>query len=206
MKECVALILGHARSSARHSVKDSTGRQPFKTPWWWSSGAKHASSTPRTSTSQLKPSKPSLFPSLSQSGIDKFTKWPEVEPVRKVTAPSVIKFLKGLVAHFGVPNKIITDNSTQFTSRTFTAYCQELGNKICYASVAHPRSNGQVERANADVLHGLRTRTFDKLHKCGRRWVEELPTVLWSIRMTPSRATGQTPFSLVYGAEAVLPT
>jgi hypothetical protein len=36
--------------------------------------------------------------------------------------------------------------------------------------------------------------------------VEELPAVLWSIRMTPSQATGKTPFSLVYGAEAVLPT
>jgi hypothetical protein len=36
--------------------------------------------------------------------------------------------------------------------------------------------------------------------------MEELPAVLWSTRTTPSRATGQTPFSLVYGAEAVLPT
>jgi transposase InsO family protein len=138
--------------------------------------------------------------------IDKFTKWLEVESVRKVTAQSTIKFFKGLVARFGVPNRIITDNSTQFTSRAFTAYFQELGNKICYVSVAHPRSNGQVERANAEVLRGLNTRTFDRLHKCGRRWVEELSAVLWSIRMTPSRATGQTPFSLVYGAEAVLPT
>ena len=30
--------------------------------------------------------------------------------------------------------------------------------------------------------------------------------VLWSLRMTPNRATGQTPFSLAYGAEAVIPT
>ena len=36
--------------------------------------------------------------------------------------------------------------------------------------------------------------------------MEELPAVLWSLRMMPSRATGQTSFSLVYGAEAVLPT
>jgi transposase InsO family protein len=138
--------------------------------------------------------------------IDKFTKWPEVEPVRKVMAQSAIKFLKGLVARFGVLNRIITDNGTQFTSRAFIAYCQELGNKICYAFVAHPRSNIPVERANAEVLRGLKTRTFDRLHKCGRHWVEELSAVLWSIRTTPSRATSQTPFSLVYGAEAVLPT
>jgi transposase InsO family protein len=138
--------------------------------------------------------------------IDKFTKWPEVEPMRKVIAQSGIKFLKGLVARFGVPNRIITDNGTQFRSRAFTAYCRELGSKICYASVAHPRTNGQTERANPEVLRGFKTRTFNKLHKCGRRWVEELPAVLWSLRMTPNRATGQTPFSLVYGAEAVLPT
>jgi transposase InsO family protein len=101
-------------------------------------------------------------------------------------AQSAIKFLKGLVARFDVPNRIITDNGAQFTSRAITAYCQELGNKICYASVAHPRSNGQAERANAEVLHGLKTRTFEKLHKCRRRWVEELPAVLWSLRTTPN--------------------
>jgi transposase InsO family protein len=138
--------------------------------------------------------------------IDKFTKWSQVEPVRKVTAQSAVKFLKGLVCRFGVPNRIITDNGTQFMSHAFMQYVQDLGGKICFASVAHPRSNGQAERANAEVLRGLKTRTFDKLRKCGRRWIDELSAVLWSIRTTPNRATGQTPFSLVYGAEAVLPT
>ena len=51
--------------------------------------------------------------------IDKFTKWPEVEAVRKVTAQSAVKFFKGLVCRFGVPNRVITDNGTQFTSHTF---------------------------------------------------------------------------------------
>ena len=84
-------------------------------------------------------------------------------------------------------------------------YIQSLGSKVSFASVAHPRSNGQVERMNAEVLRGLKTRTFDKLRKSGKRWIDELPVVLWSLKMTPNRATGQTPFSLVYGAEAVLP-
>ena len=44
--------------------------------------------------------------------IDKFTKWPKVESVRKVTAQSAIKFFKGLVCRFGVPNRVITDNGT----------------------------------------------------------------------------------------------
>ena len=138
--------------------------------------------------------------------IDKFTKWLEVEAVRKVTAQSAVKFFRSIVCRFGIPNRIITDNGTQFTSRTFMQYVQDLGAKVCFASVAHPRSNGQAERANAEVLRGLKTRTFDRLRKCGRNWIEELPVVLWSIRTTPNRATGQTPFALVYGAEAVLPT
>ena len=85
-------------------------------------------------------------------------------------------------------------------------YIQDLGSKVCFAFVAHPRSNGQAERANAEVLRGLRTKTFVRLHKSGRCWIDELPAVLWSIRTTPNRATSQTPFALLYRAEAVLPT
>ena len=77
---------------------------------------------------------------------------------------------------------------------------------ICLCGTPTPQRNGQAKRANAEVLRGLKTRTFDTLQKHGRRWIEELPVVLWSLRMTPNRATGQTPFSLVYGAEVVIPT
>ena len=118
--------------------------------------------------------------------IGKFTKWPEVEAVRKLTAQSAIKFFKGLVCHFGVPNRVITDNGTQFTSHAFMQYIEDLGSKVCFASVAHPRSNGQAERANVEVLRGLRTKTFDRLRKSGKRWIYELSAVLWSIRTTPN--------------------
>lgn len=70
--------------------------------------------------------------------IDKFTKWPEVEHVHKITVQATVKFLRGLVCHFGVPNRIITDNDTQFTSIAFLSYCQKLGMRVCFASVAHP--------------------------------------------------------------------
>ena len=107
--------------------------------------------------------------------IDKFTKWLEVEVVRKVKTQSAVKFFKGLVCRFGVPNRVITDNGTQFTSRTFMQYIHDLVSKVCFASMAHPRSNGQVERSNAEVLRGLRMKTFDRLRKSGRRWIDELP-------------------------------
>ena len=55
------------------------------------------------------------------------------------------------------------------------------------------------------ILQGLKPRIFNKLNKFGRRWLTELSSVSWSLRMTPSRATGFTLFFLVYGAVAVLP-
>jgi hypothetical protein len=63
-----------------------------------------------------------------------------------------------------------------------------------------------VERANGKILQGLKPRIFDRMNKSGRKWLQELPAVVWSLRTTPSRTTRFTPFFLVYGAEAVLPT
>ena len=59
--------------------------------------------------------------------IDKFKKWVEVEAVRTIPAGSAVKFIKGLVSRFGVPNRIITDNGSQFTSNLFKIYCANLG-------------------------------------------------------------------------------
>ena len=56
------------------------------------------------------------------------------------------------------------------------------------------------------VLQGLKPRIFHRLNKFGGRWVAELPAVLWSLRTTPSQATGYRPFFMVYGFEAILPT
>jgi hypothetical protein len=62
-------------------------------------------------------------------------------------------------------------------------------------------------RANAVVLKGLKTRSFNaKLEACSKKWLDNLQSILWSIRNTATKPTGETPFFLVYGAEAVLPT
>jgi transposase InsO family protein len=137
--------------------------------------------------------------------IDKFTKWPEATPVVKINEQSVVKFIKSIICRFGVPNWIITDNGSQFTSGVFQRYYKDLGIQTCYASPAHPESNGQLERANAEILKGLKTRIYDGLKKDGKKWLDELPCVLWGNRTSPSRDTGETPFFMVYGAEAILP-
>jgi hypothetical protein len=138
--------------------------------------------------------------------IDKFTKWPEATPVVNITQGAAVTFLKSIVYRFGVPSHIITDNETQFTSRIFQEYCEDIGTQLCFAFIAQTRSNDQVERANAEILRGLKTRTYDCLKKHGANRVNELSSVLWGNRTTPSRATGETPFFLVYGAEAYLPS
>jgi transposase InsO family protein len=107
--------------------------------------------------------------------IEKFTKWPEVTPVVKINKQSTVKFIKSIVVcWFGVPNRIITDNMSQFTSGAFQGYYEDIGIQICYASVAHPESNGQVESGNAEILKGLKTRTYDGLKKHGKKWIDEL--------------------------------
>ncbi|XP_025828733.1 uncharacterized protein LOC112903728 [Panicum hallii] len=141
----------------------------------------------------------------SQLIIKQFTKWPEATPVVNITKASAITFLKSIVCRFEVPNRIITDNGTQFKSQHFQEYCEDIGIQLCFASVAHPRSNGQVERANAKILRGLKIRTYNYLEKHGAKWVDQLPSVLWENQTTPSRATRETPFFLVYGAQACLP-
>jgi ribonuclease HI/transposase InsO family protein len=138
--------------------------------------------------------------------INKFSKWVEVRPITNLRAERAMTFFTDIVYRFGVPNSIITDNGSQFTGRKFLEFCDKFYICVDWAAVVHPQTNSQVERANGMILQGLKPRNFDRLNKSGRKWLQELPTVVWSLRTTPSRATGFTPFFLVYGAEAILPT
>jgi hypothetical protein len=138
--------------------------------------------------------------------VDKFTNWIKVKPATSIIAAKVVEFIKEIMYRFGVPSNIITDNGTQFTAREFKDFCAGSGIKINYASVSHPQSNGQVECSNGMILQGLKPRIFDRLNPYAGIWVKELPSVLWALCITPSRATGHTLFSLVYGSDAMLPT
>jgi hypothetical protein len=116
-----------------------------------------------------------------------------------------VTFFTDIVYRFGVPNFVITDNGFQFTGRKFLEFCDKLHIRVDWAAVAHTQTNGQVERANGMILQGLKPRIFDRLNKSGRKWLQELPAVVWSPKTTPSRATGFTQFFLVNSAEAILP-
>jgi hypothetical protein len=136
--------------------------------------------------------------------IDKFSKWIEVRPLTSIGSEQAVAFFTNIIHRFGVPNSIITDNGTQFTGKKFLDFCENHHIRVDWAAVAHPMTNGQ--HTNGMILQGLKPRIYNDLNKFGKRWIKELPSVLWSLRTTPSRATGFSPFFLVYGVEAILPT
>jgi transposase InsO family protein len=138
--------------------------------------------------------------------VDKFTKWIEAKPITTIDSKEAVKFFLDIVYRFGIPNSIITDNGTNFTGQFFQDFAEGYGIRIGWASVGHPCTNGQVERANDLILQGLKPQIFDQLKKFAGRCVEELPAMLWSLRTTPNRSIGLTPFFLMYGSEAVLPS
>ncbi|KAK0587054.1 hypothetical protein LWI29_016605 [Acer saccharum] len=70
-----------------------------------------------------------------------------------------------------------------------------------YASPAHPRTNGQTEAVNKIIKHNLKAKLATKKGS----WADKLPQVLWAYRTTERGSIGQTPYSMTYGAEAVIP-
>jgi transposase InsO family protein len=99
----------------------------------------------------------------------------------------------------------VSDNGTQFDSGPFKAFCEQFceqyGIRNHFSTPAYPQGNGQVESSNKTLLDGIKK----QLEKAKRRWVEELPSILWTYSTTPRSSTGETPFSLTYGVEAVIP-
>ncbi|KAL0431955.1 UNVERIFIED_CONTAM: hypothetical protein Sradi_0821500 [Sesamum radiatum] len=81
------------------------------------------------------------------------------------------------------------------------AWCKELKIQQNFTAVGNPQVNGQTEVTNQTILQHLKTR----LEGAKGSWVEELPGVLWAYRTTPLSSTGETPFCLVYGTEAIIP-
>ena len=73
-----------------------------------------------------------------------------------------------------------------------------MGIKNRYSTPAYPQGNGQAEAVNKVIVNGLKKILDDT------KWVEELPHVFWTYRTTSRKSTGETRFSMTYGAEAVI--
>jgi len=134
--------------------------------------------------------------------IDYFTKWVEAEALATITEARIRSFVwKNIICRFGIPLTIISDNGRQFDSQGFRDFCSDLGIKNQFSSPGHPQANGQTEVTNRTLLKIIKT----KLDEAKGAWPEELPSVLWAYRTTARTPTGETPFRLTYGTEAVIP-
>jgi transposase InsO family protein len=80
--------------------------------------------------------------------VDKFSKWIEARPIVNVCSEEAVSFFTDIIYPFGIPNTIITDNGTQFTGKKFLNFCDDNNIRVDWSVVAHPKTNGQVERAN----------------------------------------------------------
>ena len=136
-------------------------------------------------------------------GIDYFTKWVEAEPLATITEKSIRTFVwRNLICRYRIPRMLVSDNGKQFDNSAFRDFCSKVGIKNHYSSPAHLQANGQVEVTNQTLLKIIKTR----LEGAKGIWPDELPSVLWAYRTTTRTLTGETPFRLTYGADAVIPT
>ena len=77
---------------------------------------------------------------------------------------------------------------------------QEYGIQHQKSFAYMPQTNGAVEPVNKNIKRILR-----KMIETSRDWSEKLPFALWAYRTSFCTSTGATPYSFVYGMEAVLP-
>ena len=85
--------------------------------------------------------------------------------------------------------------------RKLKTFFTKLGIKHITSSVEHPQKNGQVEATNKVILSQLKKR----LGAAKGKWVDELLEVLWVYRCIPQTSTGESPYNLTYGTDAMLP-
>ncbi|XP_052483100.1 uncharacterized protein LOC128036218 [Gossypium raimondii] len=133
--------------------------------------------------------------------IDYFTKWVEATSYANVTKSAVSRFLKKkIICRYGMPERIISDNALNLNNSTIVEVCNQFKIKHHKSYPYRPKMNGAVEAANKNIkkIVGKMTETY-------KDWHEKLPFALLVYRTSIRTSTGATPFSLVYGMEAVLP-
>ena len=131
-----------------------------------------------------------------------FTKWVEAKPLANIKVVDAKRFVwKNIVTRFGIPHTLILDNGLQFDNKAFRRYCCDMSITNMYSTPAYPQENGQAKAVNKVIVNGLKKWLDDAKGK----WVDEFPHVLWTYWTMLRRSTGETPFSMTYGAEVLIP-
>lgn len=135
-------------------------------------------------------------------GTESYTKWVEAIPLRKATGAAVANFIREhIVCRFGIPYKIVTDNRTPFVNKQVSDTLKGYGIKHRCSTPYYPQGNGQAEATNKTLLRILSKMVYE--YSGG--WSDHLCDTLWAYRTSPRSATGFSPYSLVYGSEAISP-
>ena len=133
---------------------------------------------------------------------DYFTKWVEAKAYKNVTEYKVIQFYKYMIIHrFGLPQTITVDNGLALNGSRVLAFAQNHGIKICNSTPYYAQANGQDESINKIIKNNIR-KVVDNNPTC---WDELLLEVLWANRTSKRLSINTTPYSLVYGHDAVIP-
>lgn len=131
--------------------------------------------------------------------IDRYTRWPEVIPMKDITAETVARsFYASWIARFGCPETLTADQGRQFTSSLFKALTDLCGIQLRHTTAYHPQANGMVER-----LH--RTLKAAIMAHDEKRWTDVLPTILLGIRTAWKDDLGACAAEMVYGETVKIP-
>src|SRR5262249_15992797 len=116
---------------------------------------------------------------------------------------TVVKFnMRNIITRFGVPRDIFTDNGPQFVAQELQNMCCRYGITLHHSSPYYLQGNGQAEATNKTLIKIIKKtcRSHNSFE-----WPERLVEALLAYRTSVQTPTGQTPYSLVFGMEPVLP-
>lgn len=148
----------------------------------------------------------SLEPDLSNTKdilviTDHFTKYAVAVPTRNQKAQTVAKCLwENFLVHYGFPEKLHSDQGTDFESRTIKELCKCAGISKTRTTPYHPRGN-PVERFNRTLLQMLGTLN----NKEKSRWKDYVKPLVHAYNCTKSDVTGFCPYELMFGRQPRLP-
>ena len=124
--------------------------------------------------------------------VDAHSKWIEAVTVPSTSSTATIKVLRNLFATHGIPELLVSDNGTSFTSEEFKEFLQRNGVRHRTSSPYHPATNGLAERAVQVVKTGLRKIPEGDMDM-------RLARLLFKYRNTPHATTGVSPAELLLG-------
>lgn len=130
--------------------------------------------------------------------VDYYSRYFEIDIMKKITAVETIKRLRVVFARFGRPNSITADNGKQLVSEEMKNYCHENGIHFNYTTPYWPQQNGEVERQNRSILKRLII--SQNTHQ---DWQKELQDFLLMYRSTPHSTTQRSPSELMFGRTIV---